>query len=187
MTDQPSRPRFTVAPVDPEAERAATDRARQAAEESARAAAWTAAHSTPETDPARLRERLERAHTEAAQLSGQIGDLKRELADRDEQLAALRTVARGYCPHCGRGDAGPTAEQWEQMRRERDGINRMYLTAMGDLGIAINRLDHIRDAATWIRRNYPGLTHVNDRLAAALDEPAPGPAATQATDEPKEI
>jgi hypothetical protein len=109
-----------------------------------------------------------------------------ELQPELDALAALRQVARGYCPHCGRGDASPTAEQWEQMRRERDGINRMYLTAMGDLGIAINRLDHIRDAATWIRRNYPGLTHVNDRLAAALDEPSPGPAATQATDHPKE-
>jgi hypothetical protein len=34
--------------------------------------------------------------------------LRPELAD----LAALRAVATGYCPHCGRGDAAPTADQY---------------------------------------------------------------------------
>ena len=48
-------------------------------------------------------------------------------------------------------------------------------------------LDQAREAAAWIRRNYPALTHANDRLTAALAEPAAGPAATQATDTAKEI
>lgn len=34
-----------------------------------------------------------------------------------DQLDALQAVARGYCPECGRGDAGPTAEHWEQQRK----------------------------------------------------------------------
>ncbi|WP_225825635.1 hypothetical protein [Streptomyces naphthomycinicus] len=38
----------------------------------------------------------------------------------------------------------------------------------------------VREAVQWIHRNYPGLTHVNDRLTTALNQPAP--AATQATD-----
>jgi hypothetical protein len=33
-----------------------------------------------------------------------------------DQLDALRAVARGYCPHCGRGDAAPTVQDWEQQR-----------------------------------------------------------------------
>lgn len=41
-------------------------------------------------------------------------------------------------------------------------------------------IERVREVALWTRRNYPGLTHVNERLAAALDQPAP--AATQATD-----
>lgn len=28
----------------------------------------------------------------------------------------IEKPAAGYCPHCGRGDAGPTADQYEQLR-----------------------------------------------------------------------
>ncbi|MDX3516239.1 hypothetical protein PV755_46415 [Streptomyces caniscabiei] len=34
-----------------------------------------------------------------------------------------------------------------------------------------DELDRAREAAHWIRRNYPALTHVHDRLATALDQP----------------
>jgi hypothetical protein len=122
------------------------------------------------------------------------------LAEAEAQLAALRTVARGYCPHCGRGDAGPTTEQWEQQKLRADQADDLLRIAHetsnkseAERARAVQRaeraeavLDRAREAATWIRRNYPALTHVNDRLAAAIDEPATGPAATQATDEPKE-
>lgn len=37
-----------------------------------------------------------------------------------DALAALRQVARGYCPECGRGDAGPTTDDWEQQRQRAD-------------------------------------------------------------------
>lgn len=37
-----------------------------------------------------------------------------------EQLAALRQVARGYCPTCGRGDADPTVADWEQQKKRAD-------------------------------------------------------------------
>lgn len=47
-------------------------------------------------------------------------------------------------------------------------------------GRAEDALTRVREAAAWTRRNYPGLTSVNDRLATALNEPAP--AATQAAD-----
>lgn len=36
------------------------------------------------------------------------------------RLAALRELARGYCPECGRGDAAPTAADWERERQRAD-------------------------------------------------------------------
>lgn len=36
------------------------------------------------------------------------------------ELAALRAVARGYCPACGRGDAAPTLADWEQQKQRAD-------------------------------------------------------------------
>ncbi|MEH0542968.1 hypothetical protein QA802_07765 [Streptomyces sp. B21-105] len=38
----------------------------------------------------------------------------------EHELAALRQVARGYCPACGRGDAGPTVNDWEQQKQRAD-------------------------------------------------------------------
>ncbi|MEU5596633.1 hypothetical protein [Streptomyces sp. NPDC020298] len=45
-----------------------------------------------------------------------LAELKPEL----DALAALRQVARGYCPDCGRGDAAPTVADWEQQRHRAD-------------------------------------------------------------------
>lgn len=81
-------------------------------------------------------------------------------------------------------------DERDQLRRERDGISRMYLTAMADLGIAINRLDHVRsavhiaddeDVTDWQR----GYRACAERALTALDaRPADDTAATQATDCP---
>lgn len=48
----------------------------------------------------------------------------------------IETPAAGYCPHCGRGDAGPTADQYEASRRRAVAL--------------VERLDAARD---WARRN----------------------------------
>jgi hypothetical protein len=37
-----------------------------------------------------------------------------------DAFAALRQVARGYCPDCGRGDAAPTVDDWEQQKQRAD-------------------------------------------------------------------
>ena len=121
-----------------------------------------------------------------AQLDGLYAERDRLNAD----LAALRAVARGYCPACGRGDAAPTTADWEQQRQRADNIQRMYLTAMGDLGIAANRLDHIRNlvagaahtTAAGISDYDIGRHDMARAVLTALDT-APGPAATQATDD----
>lgn len=47
-------------------------------------------------------------------------DLAAMLVKAQDELAALRTVARGYCPACGRGDAAPSVEDWEQQRQRAD-------------------------------------------------------------------
>jgi hypothetical protein len=43
-----------------------------------------------------------------------------DLDQLHDQLDALRAVARGYCPACGRGDAAPTVTDWEQQKQRAD-------------------------------------------------------------------
>lgn len=110
-----------------------------------------------------------------------------------DELAALRTVARGYCPACGRGDAAPTVTHWEQQRDRADeaehrlahlqesseAAGRFLTRTVDERNQLQATVDRAREGAAWIRHNYPALTHANDRLATALDQPAPGPAATE--------
>ncbi len=35
----------------------------------------------------------------------------------------------GYCPHCGRGDAGPTADAYEAMRQRAEKAEREFAKA----------------------------------------------------------
>ncbi|WP_225811298.1 hypothetical protein [Streptomyces spinosus] len=85
-----------------------------------------------------------------------------ELDQLYAELAALRAVARGYCPHCGRGDAAPTVEDWEQQKQ---------------------RADHLTTEITALRDDLYGVTGarwIADMLDTILNQPAP--AATEATD-----
>jgi hypothetical protein len=36
----------------------------------------------------------------------------------DAVLEAIADSADGYCPHCGRGDAGPSPDAYEEMRQQ---------------------------------------------------------------------
>jgi hypothetical protein len=47
-------------------------------------------------------------------------DLAAMLVKAQDELAALRAVARGYCPECGRGDCAPTVDDWEQQKQRAD-------------------------------------------------------------------
>ena len=49
-----------------------------------------------------------------------IGEMNERAINQERELAELRTVSRGYCPACGRGDAGRTADDWEQQRQRAD-------------------------------------------------------------------
>jgi hypothetical protein len=61
---------------------------------------------------------------------------------------------------------------------DRYTVNTITSDALDQL---YDQLDRAREAAAWIRHNYPALTHANDRLTAALDQPPPGPTATPTT------
>lgn len=50
-----------------------------------------------------------------------------------DQLAALRQIARGYCPECGRGDAAPTVADWERERQRADTAERAAVARVSDL------------------------------------------------------
>ncbi|MEU3528870.1 hypothetical protein AB0E62_34315 [Streptomyces sp. NPDC038707] len=83
-------------------------------------------------------------------------------------LAVLREVARGYCEHCGRGDATPPPEAYEEQRAR---------AARAEAAIARVREIHSRgvrtNACNDCGQPWPcEVTH-------ALDQPAPA-AATRA-------
>jgi hypothetical protein len=52
-----------------------------------------------------------------------------DLDQLHNELAALREVARGYCPACGRGDASPTAQQWEDQKQRADQVEELLAIA----------------------------------------------------------
>jgi hypothetical protein len=112
------------------------------------------------------------------------------------ELDALRAIARGYCPACGRGDAAPTVDDWQRERQRAETAEAKVLdyenritwhttcascARILDSSIreterrerAEAAIDRVCEAAQWLRRNYPGLTQLHTRLDAALDEPAP--------------
>lgn len=121
--------------------------------------------------------------TDRAQRGPLTADETARLREGINQLAALQAVARGYCPTCGRGDAGPTTEDWEQQRRRADHAEQRIKAALvlhqpmqrGPFTICAH-------CSGWdgkwrcqgVVTNYPCPT------IRALDQP--GPAATQATE-----
>lgn len=73
----------------------------------------------------------------------------------DAVLAAIADPAAGYCPHCGRGDTGPTADQYEQQRKRAEKVEAA--------------LARIRDAVALHRQ---GLISVHE-LDAVVGRSAP--------------
>ena len=101
-----------------------------------------------------------------------------------DALAALRQVARGYCPACRRGDAAPTVEDWEQQRQRAD-------QAEAALARARNACDQLHRAAVLADRQphtdrERGIVQAVTRIRAALDTSQHTPAAGPAGGEPKE-
>ncbi len=51
------------------------------------------------------------------------------IRDMEGEIAALRQVARGYCPECGRGDAAPTVDDWQRERQRADQAEELLRVA----------------------------------------------------------
>lgn len=61
------------------------------------------------------------------------------------ELAALRQIARGYCPHCGRGDAAPTVADWEQQRHRADQLAALAHDILYTTHITSDRITRWRE------------------------------------------
>ncbi|MET9073906.1 hypothetical protein ABZX95_17400 [Streptomyces sp. NPDC004232] len=117
------------------------------------------------------------------------GEQATKVADLERQLAALRAVARGYCPACGRGDAAPTVADWEterqnaafwldQHKRARQSASDQRQRAK-NAEAAVARVHHYADRleATAGNEFDPLLAQIAAGIRAALDQPAPTTAA----------
>ena len=70
----------------------------------------------------------------------------------ESQHATATAIAAGYCPHCGRGDCAPTADEYEASQRRAIRIQTL--------------LDEHRDQA---RKNAADHDRVLDQLLAEAD------------------
>ncbi|MBT2477615.1 hypothetical protein [Streptomyces sp. ISL-94] len=82
-------------------------------------------------------------------------DRRWQLFDAADDQGARWTEkpAAGYCPHCGRGDAGPTADEYDQQRQQTEAAKRSAIRLQ-------TRIDAVRE---WARCNLEG-----DQLTALL-------------------
>lgn len=136
-------------------------------------------------------------------------DLAAMLVTAQDELAALRAVSGGYCPACGRGDAGPTVDDWEQQKQRADQAEakiadyenritwhtscqscaRILDSSIHETHRADRAENAIRQARSLHRESCPfargkvGRTAFTCGMCDALDPPAP--AATQATEHEK--
>ncbi|MEU9310903.1 hypothetical protein [Streptomyces sp. NPDC048256] len=112
-----------------------------------------------------------------------------------DALDALRQVARGYCPACGRGDAAPTVEDFEQQRKRAEVAENRLRLAHQARRAKEHQLDDIRralcdigfmddddpyshaDLADVIRQN--GRVLLEMREGAETPAPDAGPSVTE--------
>ena len=92
-----------------------------------------------------------------------------------DALAALRQVARGYCPACGRGDAAPTVEDYEQQRQRAEQAEAWRRKAVRR-ALKISKLQGTLAAVTDLRddlREITGARWIADALDKILDGQPP--------------
>jgi hypothetical protein len=97
-----------------------------------------------------------------------------ELQPELDALAALRQVARGYCPHCGRGDAAPTTADWERERQRADQVEELLRiahetsnTSEAERARAVQRAER---AEEQLALHEQQLHHLDDACMAARNE-----------------
>jgi hypothetical protein len=114
---------------------------------------------------------LDRYEEVLATLNETLVNRSKQTARAEADLAALRQVARDYCPACGRGDAAPTVADWEQQKTRADHAEA-----------TLDRVRALRDDL----RGITGARYIADALDTILDgeqphaTPGPCPACRRA-------
>lgn len=100
-----------------------------------------------------------------------------ELDQLYDALDTLRAVARGYCEHCGRGDATPPPEAYEEQRARAARAE----AAVARVRALHQRNEHSGNCEHCSERDYPDYAVRSPcPTIQAIDQPAPA-AATRAT------
>lgn len=90
-----------------------------------------------------------------------------------DRVAELEQVARGYCPHCGRGDAAPTVEDWDRERKRAKQAEAAVLREADWI------VEHCPDHGCVEPETDVCHCEIADRLRLMADEPQQ-PTATEA-------
>lgn len=140
---------------------------------------------------------LDQLYAENDRLAAELADYDQRVQRLDAELAALRQVARGYCHACGRGDAAPSVDDWEQQKQRADEAEGQLRLAdamrqqnLDAAAAAIQRaeqaeaaLARVRDACDRLRRaavladgqphtdRERGIIHAVNRVLTALNTP----------------
>jgi chromosome segregation ATPase len=117
---------------------------------------------------------LDQLHAENDRLEAELGDYETRVEQLTTELAALRQVARGYCPHCGRGDAAPTTADWERERQRADQVEELLRiahetsnTSEAERARAVQRAER---AEEQLALHEQQLHHLDDACMAARNE-----------------
>jgi hypothetical protein len=110
-----------------------------------------------------------------------------------DRLEALRQVARGYCPACGRGDAAPTVADWEQQKTRASQAEELLAIAHqtsnraeAERARAAATVARIRDSAASLHSrgiDAMSASFILDIIDGRRDEPARTTAKNRPTSE----
>jgi hypothetical protein len=96
------------------------------------------------------------------ELRRQLADAISALGKAETELAALRKVARGYCPACGRGDAAPTVEDWERERQRAEQAEQEADATASAAGLAVSLVrERAERAETALRETLDCIIYGN--------------------------
>lgn len=68
----------------------------------------------------RLRELVRELEADRERVHERACRLAEHLRKAEARVTELEQVARGYCPHCGRGDAAPGLDDWDRERKRAE-------------------------------------------------------------------
>lgn len=112
-------------------------------------------------------------HIAAAHLARGNPELVARLKERIDQAdQPISKPGVGYCPHCGRGDAGPTAEAYEELRQRAEQLEDLLRiahdtsnTSEAERARAAQRADQAEARLAQMRKACDAMAFKADDLA----------------------